>query len=74
MPISHQHKVIFVHIPKTSGTYIENALGMHGNLKKVGLETTLKGGNGNHNQHLWGGGAQHWTIKKLQTKIDKVTF
>ena len=26
MPISHKHKIIFVHIPKTAGTTIEDML------------------------------------------------
>lgn len=30
MPISHQHKVIFVHIPRTAGSSIENVLGICG--------------------------------------------
>jgi len=31
MPISRAHKALFVHIPKTGGSSIEKALGMHGN-------------------------------------------
>jgi len=31
MPISHEHRCVFVHIPKTAGTSIEQALGMYGN-------------------------------------------
>ena len=30
MPISHTHRCIFVHIPKTAGTSVEKALGMFG--------------------------------------------
>ncbi len=37
MPISHQYKAIFVHIPKTAGSSIEAVLGMHGGKPDVGL-------------------------------------
>lgn len=30
MPISHQYKVIFIHIPKTGGSSVDTALGIHG--------------------------------------------
>ena len=29
MPISHQHKAIFVHVPRTAGSPIEHVLGEH---------------------------------------------
>ncbi|MFC1867177.1 sulfotransferase family 2 domain-containing protein [Thermodesulfobacteriota bacterium] len=74
MPISYKYKVIFVHIPKTSGTYIENILGMHGDLEKVGLEDTKQGGFGPHNNHLWGGGYQHCSIKELFNILNKDIF
>ena len=32
MPISHSYKTIFVHIPKTAGTSVENVLGIGGNM------------------------------------------
>ena len=37
MPISHAHRAIFVHIPKTAGTSIEAVLGMHGDKQDVGI-------------------------------------
>ena len=54
MPISSDYNCIFVHIPKTAGTSIEAALGMHGDLKKIGIlpnpdqkkDTSLLFGNG----------------------------
>jgi hypothetical protein len=35
MPISHEHKAIFIHIPKTAGTSIETVLGVRGDNKQV---------------------------------------
>lgn len=66
MPVSHKHRVIFVHIPKTSGTYVENAFGMHEDVNTVGLQATRSN---KPNGHLWGGGSQHWTIKTLSKKL-----
>lgn len=30
MPISHQHKIIFIHIPKAGGSSVEKAFGLYG--------------------------------------------
>jgi len=38
MPISHKHKVIFVHIPKTGGGSIEQALGVWGSSNRGGTK------------------------------------
>ena len=51
MPVSHQLKAIFVHIPKNAGESIEKKLGMYGN--GGNLLDTLWGVRGNHVlQHL----------------------
>lgn len=72
MPISHQHKIIFVHIPKTAGTSIEFALGMHGSMAKVGQEPYL---NQERNiQFLFGNGLQHLSAKKIISMVGKDIF
>jgi chondroitin 4-sulfotransferase 11 len=67
MPISHKHKCIFVHIPKTSGTSLEAALGMHGDVDFVGTAPYV-------NQYpnfdcLFGKGLQHWTALQIKNEI-----
>ena len=37
MPISHEHRCIFVHSPKTAGTSIEKALGIFGDWRREDL-------------------------------------
>lgn len=63
MPVSHEKKLIFVHIPKTGGTSIENALGIHGNRSDVGIIPYV-------NQFrdfnfLFGQNLQHLTLKEI---------
>jgi hypothetical protein len=72
LPLSRKHKVIFVHIPKTAGTSIEYALGMHGNINYIGeISYTHQKKNWDT---LFGDGLQHMTITELKEIIDKFGF
>jgi hypothetical protein len=63
MPISIPHKCIFVHIPKTGGTSMEYALGMHGNEKTIGIK---KRSNRDLIQDcIFGQGQQHKAIEEI---------
>lgn len=60
MPISHEYKLIFVHIPRTAGESIENCLGMYG---------------GEPTHTFWGAVdnmdvLQHNTARELKSKIN----
>lgn len=72
MPISHPYKLIFVHIPKTGGTSIEYVLGMHGELKDVGIKPYLR--QKKNKDTLFGGGLQHMTINEIKKYLGKLNF
>jgi hypothetical protein len=68
MPISHPHKTIFVHIPKTAGTSAEAVLGMHGEKKDIGVKPYF-------NQqldieHLYGRQMQHMTAQGIKATLN----
>ena len=68
MPISHKHKIIFLHIPKCAGTTIEKFFGMvnPNNLRMFGFEHMVDG-------ILYS--PQHYTSQILKThKITKKYF
>lgn len=73
MPVSHLHKTIFVHIPKTAGTSIEAVLGMHGEKRDIGIVPYF-------NQvldfeHLYGGPMQHMTMRSIRSVLkDEAIF
>jgi hypothetical protein len=70
MPISHKHKAIFIHIPRTCGSSIEKALGIYG-LKNDGVNTPCP-------EILFGITRkvylQHLTILEIKDRINKGMF
>ena len=64
MPISHTHKTIFVHIPKTAGTSVEAVLGMHGDRKEIGLVPYFN--QEVDHEHLYGRQIQHMTAQDIR--------
>jgi hypothetical protein len=72
MPVNHGLKVIFIHIPKTAGTAVEHALGMHGELSDIGIERYL---NQEMNYNLlFGGGLQHFNARLIRKYLGKNRF
>lgn len=67
MPISHELKCLFVHIPKTAGTSIEAALGMHGAQDDVGVRPIA--GTREDPDRLFGGHLQHLTFREIQDRL-----
>jgi chondroitin 4-sulfotransferase 11 len=73
MPISHSLQAIFVHIPKTAGTSVEAALGMHGDKADIGIRPYFN--QRPDAEHLYGGNLQHMTAARLRTVLqDDVRF
>ena len=72
MPVSQKYRCIFVHIPKCAGTSIEAALDMHGGVASVGIEPYLN--QMENPDTLFGAGAQHYTIKEIQQRLEEKVF
>jgi hypothetical protein len=64
MPISHVHRTIFVHIPKTAGTSVEAVLGMHGEKTDIGVKPYVN--QEVDREHLYGQDLQHMTAADLK--------
>ncbi len=73
MPLSHKHKTILVHVPKTAGTSMEYVLGMHGPVHDVGMRQGA--GRSVRSEHnLFGSDRQHYTALQLRQKLGKTLF
>lgn len=72
MPVSQKYRCIFVHIPKCAGTSIEAALDMHGGIASIGIEPYLN--QMENSDTLFGAGAQHYTIKDIQQRLEPDVF
>jgi hypothetical protein len=68
MPISHLHKTIFVHIPKTAGTSVEVVLGMHGDKQDIGIVPYFN--QTPDHQRLYGRDLQHLTAARLRAVLN----
>jgi chondroitin 4-sulfotransferase 11 len=68
MPVSHPHKTIFVHIPKTAGTSIEAVLGMHGDKQDIGVVPYFN--QKLDHEHLYGRQMQHMTAQAIRTVLN----
>ena len=68
LPVSHAHRTIFVHIPKTAGTSVEAALGMHGLKTDVGVRPYFN--QALDREHLYGRDAQHLTAEGLKSELN----
>lgn len=64
MPVSHVHRTIFVHIPKTAGTSVESVLGMHGDKADIGIRPYFN--QQIDREHLYGHDLQHMTAADLK--------
>jgi hypothetical protein len=64
VPVSHVHRTIFVHIPKTAGTSVESVLGMHGDRTDIGIRPYFN--QQIDREHLYGQDLQHMTAADLK--------
>jgi hypothetical protein len=71
MPISHRHRAIFVHIPKTGGTSIEAVLGMHGDRTDVGVVPYTD--QAPDRKNFFGRQLQHLTGERLKVELNDET-
>lgn len=69
MPISHPHRTIFVHIPKTAGTSVESVLGMHGDKSDIGIRPYFN--QEIDREHLYGRDLQHMTAAELRDVLHR---
>lgn len=82
MPISHKHRAIFVHIPKTAGTSVENTLGIKdiNDLYNAGkTNDILKVVNtdclsSKEYRNILLKSPQHYTLQELKKIIDAAAF
>jgi hypothetical protein len=73
MPVSHPHKTIFVHIPKTAGTSVEAVLGMHGDKQGIGIVPYFN--QELDHEHLYGRQLQHMTAQSIRSVLnDEAAF
>lgn len=67
MPVSHVHRTIFIHIPKTAGTSVESVLGMHGENTEIGIRPYFN--QRVDREHLYGQDLQHMTAATLKETL-----
>jgi hypothetical protein len=68
MPVSHPHKTIFVHIPKTAGTSAEAVLGMHGDKTDIGVKPYFN--QQLDYERLYGRQMQHMTAQGIKAALN----
>jgi hypothetical protein len=78
LPISHENKIIFIHIPKNAGESIEKALGIYGNQEETESSSLLSKMLGKHEEKrrdtFWGivdnrVALQHLTAMQLKEAV-----